>query len=106
MKLVAALFLSAALAFQQDVSLQVLPDEAKRTVALIRSNGPFPYPRDGAVFANREGRLPKQARGYYREYTVQTPGARDRGARRIVAGKAGELYYTQDHYRSFLRVRD
>jgi ribonuclease T1 len=105
-KLVAAFFLSAALAFQQDVSLQALPDEARQTVVLIRSNGPFPYQRDGAVFANREGRLPKQERGYYREYTVRTPGASDRGARRIVAGKRGELFYTQDHYRSFMRIRD
>jgi len=103
-KLVAALFLAAALAFQQDVSLKTLPEEAKQTVALIRSNGPFPYPRDGAVFGNREGQLPKRERGYYREYTVKTPDARDRGARRIVAGRGGELYYTEDHYRSFRKV--
>ena len=104
MKLVAALFIVAALAFQQDVSLKSLPEEAKQTVALIKSNGPFPYPRDGAVFGNREGQLPKRERGYYREYTVKTPGARDRGARRIVAGRGGELYYTEDHYHSFRRV--
>ena len=104
MKLVAALFLAAALAFQQDVSLKALPEEAKQTVAFIRSNGPFPYPRDGAVFGNREGHLPKRERGYYREYTVSTPGARDRGARRIVAGRGGELYYSDDHYRSFRKV--
>ena len=106
MKLVAAFLVLAALAFQQDVSLKALPLEAKQTVDLIRSNGPFPYQRDGAVFGNREGRLPKRERGYYREFTVKTPGARDRGARRIVAGKSGELYYTHDHYRSFMRIRD
>jgi ribonuclease T1 len=105
-KLVAAFLVVAAVAFQQDVSLKTLPQEARQTVALIRSNGPFPYQRDGAVFGNREGRLPKRERGYYREFTVKTPGAKDRGARRIVAGKNGELYYTQDHYRSFLRIRD
>lgn len=104
MKLVAALFIAAALAFQQDASLKSLPEEAKQTVALIKSNGPFPYQQDGAVFGNREGQLPKRARGYYREYTVKTPGARDRGARRIVAGRGGELYYSEDHYRSFRRV--
>jgi ribonuclease T1 len=103
-KLVAALFVAAALAFQQDVSLKTLPEEAKQTVVLIGSNGPFPHPQDGAVFGNREGGLPKRERGYYREYTVKTPGSRDRGARRIVAGKSGELYYTEDHYRSFRRI--
>lgn len=104
MKLVAALCVVAALAFQQDVSLQNLPEEAKQTVALIKSNGPFPYQRDGATFGNREGLLPKRGRGYYREYTVRTPGGKDRGARRIVAGRAGELYYTDDHYRTFRKV--
>jgi ribonuclease T1 len=103
-KLVAALFVAAALAFQQDVPLGALPEQAKQTVALIKSNGPFAYPRDGAVFGNREGRLPKRERGYYREYTVKTPGAKDRGARRIVAGRGGELYYSDDHYRTFRRV--
>src|SRR5262249_26429579 len=85
-KLVAALFLAAAFACQPDVPLKTLPEEAKQTVALIRSNGPFPYQRDGASFGNREGRLPQRGRGYYREFTVKTPGAKDRGARRIVAG--------------------
>ncbi|HEY3074431.1 MAG TPA: ribonuclease domain-containing protein, partial [Burkholderiales bacterium] len=60
--------------------------------------------RDGAVFGNREGLLPRRSRGYYREYTVRTPGARDRGARRIVAGHDGELYYSDDHYRTFRRI--
>jgi ribonuclease T1 len=93
------LFSGAAHAFSGD-----LPPEAHETVALIQAGGPFPHARDGAVFSNREGLLPRQPRGYYREYTVRTPGARDRGPRRIVAGKRGELYYTEDHYRTFRRI--
>ncbi len=81
-----------------------LPPEARQTIALIGQGGPFPYRKDGAVFGNRERLLPLRERGYYREYTVRTPGARDRGARRIVAGRGGELYYTDDHYRSFKRI--
>lgn len=81
-----------------------LPDEARETLALIRKGGPFPYARDGAVFFNREGRLPGMPRGTYREYTVRTPGSRDRGARRIVHSARGEFYYTADHYRSFRRI--
>ncbi len=90
-----------------------LPPQAQHTLALIRAGGPFPYPRkDGSSFGNREGLLPRQARGYYREYTVPTPGARDRGARRIIAGSgpgrdvrtSGEYYYTDDHYASFRRI--
>lgn len=77
-----------------------LPVEARDTLALIRQGGPFPYARDGAVFANREGRLPFAARNTYREYTVKTPHSRDRGARRIIAGK-NKFWYTIDHYRSF-----
>ena len=83
-----------------------LPPEAHQTLALIKRGGPFPYARDGSVFGNREGRLPQQQRGYYREYTVRTPGARDRGARRIVSGGDGEYWYTADHYRSFRRIRE
>ena len=86
------------------VQLEELPAEARETLALIQAGGPFPYARDGVVFGNREGLLPKQPRGYYREYTVRTPGARDRGPRRIVAGKRGEYYYTEDHYRTFRRI--
>ena len=71
-----------------------LPPEARETLALIRSGGPFPHARDGSVFANREGLLPPAARGTYREYTVMTPGRKDRGARRIVAVKRAEFYYT------------
>ena len=81
-----------------------LPPEARHVAALIERGGPFPYRKDGSVFANRERLLPRRDHGYYREYTVPTPGARDRGARRIVGGRNGELYYTDDHYRSFKRV--
>jgi ribonuclease T1 len=91
------------------VSLAELPIEARKTEQLIRSGGPFPYAKDGSVFGNRERLLPREKRGYYREYTVRTPGARDRGARRIVCG--GEqpavpaaCYYTADHYASFRRI--
>lgn len=90
----------------QEIAAAELPAEARRTVALIRKGGPFPYERDGAVFGNFEKLLPRNERGYYREYTVRTPGAKSRGARRIVAGRGGELYYTDDHYRSFRRIRE
>jgi ribonuclease T1 len=83
-----------------------LPPEAIATLQAIANGGPFPYDRDGTVFQNREGLLPQQPRGYYREYTVETPGSRDRGARRIVTGgDPPEVYwYTEDHYRSFRRI--
>ena len=87
-----------------------LPPEAIETLALIQRGGPFPYRKDGTTFQNRERLLPAKPRGYYREYTVPTPGARDRGARRIVSGGdprwSGEYYYTRDHYRSFRRIRE
>jgi ribonuclease T1 len=86
------------------VALADLPPEAADTVELIRSDGPFPYDRDGIVFENREGLLPHEGSGYYHEYTVPTPGAGDRGARRIIEGSGGELYWTDDHYRSFERI--
>lgn len=87
------------------VDLGDLPAEAKETVALIDSGGPFPYPEhDGKVFQNREEILPLEDYGYYREYTVPTPGSPDRGARRIVTGMAGEFYWTSDHYASFERI--
>lgn len=90
------------------VALAALPVEAQQTEHLIRSGGPFPYAKDGAVFANRERHLPRQARGYYREYTVKTPGSRDRGARRIVCGgdtrPPDTCYYSADHYASFKRI--
>ena len=91
---------------QDTISIAELPPEAVRTLELIRKKGPFPYAKDGAVFGNREGLLPKQKRGYYREYTVRTPKVRSRGARRIVKGSAGELFYTDDHYNSFRRIRE
>lgn len=89
-----------------EVHVRELPPEARETLALIKRGGPFPYTKDGSVFGNREGLLPPRQRGYYREYTVPTPGARDRGARRIVAGREGEYWYTADHYRSFRRIRE
>ncbi len=96
-----------------EVALDSLPVEARQTLALIRQGGPFPYRKDGTAFHNREQLLPPRPRGYYTEYTVPTPGSRDRGARRIVAGRgsagnpatSGEYYYTDDHYRSFRRIR-
>ncbi len=88
------------------VRLADLPPEAARTVELIDAGGPFPEPEhDGGTFGNREELLPDQPYGYYREYTVPTPGAETRGARRIVAGRDGELYWTADHYSSFSLIR-
>jgi ribonuclease T1 len=97
-----------------DIALSALPAEARQTLALIKRGGPFPYRKDGVAFGNREKHLPQREHGYYREYTVPTPGERDRGARRIVAGRgakgdvatSGEYYYTDDHYRSFRRIRE
>jgi ribonuclease T1 len=91
------------------VAFAQLPPEAQATERLIRSGGPFPFSKDGTVFGNRERLLPRQNRGYYREYTVKTPGARDRGARRIVCGghvptRPVACYYTSDHYASFRRI--
>ena len=126
----AAASFAAALAFSnvpQDsrVSLQELPQEARKTLQLIRRGGPYPYPRDGSTFGNYERRLPEARRGYYSEYTVDTPGSRNRGARRIVIGcergspagtspegvpglphcrGGGEAYYTADHYATFRRI--
>lgn len=94
-----------------DCTLGALPVEASETVDLIQSGGPFPHDQDGTVFQNREGILPDEETGHYHEYTVETPGSDDRGARRIVAG--GEpvtdpetYYYTGDHYSSFCEVTD
>ncbi len=91
------------------VALAALPPEGQQTYRLIHQGGPFPYDKDGSVFGNRERQLPRQDRGFYREYTVKTPGAKDRGARRIVCG--GEVpkrpeacYYTEDHYASFRMI--
>lgn len=80
-----------------------LPAEARQTIALIQRGGPFPHRQDGSTFGNREQQLPQRPRGYYREYTVDTPGAGNRGARRIVTGgnPPDAWYYTDDHYASF-----
>ncbi|MFE6486216.1 ribonuclease domain-containing protein [Streptomyces sp. NPDC088747] len=86
------------------VAVSELPAQARETLALIDDGGPFPYARDGAVFGNFERELPRHQRGYYHEYTVRTPGESDRGARRIVTGQGGEIYYTDDHYKSFRAV--
>lgn len=83
------------------VSLADLPPEAAQTVHLIDSGGPFPYDEDGSTFGNYEGLLPDEPQGYYKEYTVETPGSPDRGARRIIGGSDGQLYWTDDHYASF-----
>ena len=99
----------------ETVQLADLLPEARQTLALIKQGGPFPYPRkDGSTFGNYEKRLPERSRGYYREYTVPTPGSRDRGARRIIAGAgrtgnvatSGEYYFTADHYRTFRRIQE
>jgi ribonuclease T1 len=105
---------SAAPAATATVSVSQLPTEAQQTLQLIHRGGPFPSRKDGAVFVNREQLLPQRPRGYYTEYTVRTPDARDRGARRIVAGRgtdgdpatSGEYYYTEDHYNTFRRIRE
>lgn len=92
------------------VNVSDLPREGQQMLTLIAKGGPFRYSKDGVTFGNREGILPQQARGYYREYTVKTPGESDRGARRIVCGgqpktSTAECYYTADHYASFRRIR-
>jgi ribonuclease T1 len=89
-----------------EIAVAELPREAREMLPRIRRGGPFSYKRDGAVFGNYEKLLPRRERGYYREYTVKTPAAKNRGARRIVAGTGGELYYTDDHYQSFRRIRE
>lgn len=88
-----------------------LPPEARQTLRLIDNGGPYPYKRDGITFGNYEGKLPQRPRGFYREFTVPTPTLRSRGARRIITGRSNhidgrqtERYYTEDHYRTFLRI--
>ncbi|MEF2060652.1 ribonuclease [Comamonas sp. GCA5] len=93
----------------ESVALAELPSQARTTYRLIFQGGPFPYDKDGSVFGNRERLLPASPRGYYREYTVKTPWARDRGARRIVCGgtppnQPEACYYTSDHYNSFRKI--
>ncbi|AIY42701.1 guanine-specific ribonuclease N1 and T1 [Collimonas arenae] len=95
---------------QDVVTVDQLPSEAQTTLILIKQGGPFPYAKDGVIFGNYEGMLPKQRRGYYHEYTVKTPRARNRGARRIIAGgnpqSSGEYYYTDNHYQTFRRIQE
>jgi ribonuclease T1 len=86
------------------VRFDELPPEAQKAIEAIGHGGPFPYPQDGAIFYNYERRLPTKEPGYYREYTVETPGLSHRGARRIVIGKDGEVYYTDDHFQNFKAV--
>ncbi|MBC3863005.1 ribonuclease [Undibacterium jejuense] len=92
------------------IAVAELPREAQATLSLIKQGGPFPYAKDGVTFGNYESRLPRQRRGYYHEYTVPTPGARNRGIRRIIAGadpvSSGEYYYTDDHYQTFRRIKE
>ena len=88
------------------IAASELPREGRETLRLIHRGGPFPYDRDGITFQNRELILPAQPRGYYAEYTVPTPGESDRGARRLVAGDGGDVYFTDDHYRSFRQVEE
>jgi ribonuclease T1 len=83
-----------------------LPADARKTLALIRTGGPYRYSQDDQTFGNLERLLPLRDRGYYREYTVPTPGESDRGARRIVTGDGGEKYYTADHYDSFTFIAE
>lgn len=85
-------------------ALSQLPPQAAQVWQLIQHGGPFPYRQDGAVFGNREGRLPPRQSGFYREYTVPTPGEHNRGPRRLITGDAAELYYTGDHYVSFVAI--
>lgn len=118
----AALALAAGLAaaapfnvaLAADTMLADLPKEARTTHALILKGGPYPYPKDGVTFGNFENNLPKQKRGYYREFTVSTPGAKNRGARRIVCGAESRdwsknapaaCWYTGDHYQSFQKIK-
>jgi len=91
---------------QATISISELPPEARDTLIAIKRGGPYEFARDGVVFKNFERLLPKHPRGYYREYTVRTPGTHGRGARRIITGEQGEFFYTADHYRSFLRIRE
>ena len=93
-----------------EIAVADLPNEGREVLASIRAGGPFRYERDGVVFGNREHLLPGKKRGYYHEYTVRTPGAKNRGARRIICGgprtTPDDCFYTDDHYQSFRRIRE
>jgi ribonuclease T1 len=113
MKFLIGLLLICACGFvqAQDISRADLPREGRDVMVLIEAGGPYPYQRDGIVFGNFEKRLPLERRGYYREYTVPTPGVRHRGARRIICGgwetrRPDACYYTTDHYRSFRKINE
>ncbi|MEO8537531.1 MAG: ribonuclease [Betaproteobacteria bacterium] len=97
-------------ASESDITLSALPREARDVLARIQDGGPFPFERDGVTFGNRERLLAAERRGFYHEYTVATPGARNRGARRIICGgprrSPDVCYYTADHYASFRRIRE
>ncbi len=90
------------------ITIAEMPQQGAQTYALIHQGGPFAHAKDGVVFGNRERLLPAQKRGFYHEYTVATPGSKNRGAKRIVCGgqpKAPEIcYYTADHYASFRKI--
>ena len=112
--LASAFAVSGALA-ASDINLVALPKEGRATHALILKGGPYPYPKDGVTFGNFEGSLPKKQRGYYREFTVPTPGAKNRGARRIVCGAESRewrnnapaaCWYTGDHYQTFQKIKE
>lgn len=87
-----------------------LPSEARQALAEVRRGPPYAYAKDGVAFGNHERLLPRQPRGYYREFTVRTAGSRNRGARRLIIGgtpaTSNEIYYTADHYASFIRVQE
>ena len=95
---------TAVLAFSGEIRTAERPPEARQALEQIKAGGPFSFPNDGKTFNSREARLPKRERGYCREVTLPTPDLRERGARRIVAGRGGEFYYTDDHYRTFKRI--
>jgi ribonuclease T1 len=112
---IAALLLSCnvfarTLGYLDVIAVSDLPKQAQVTLLLIKRGGPFPYAQDGAIFGNYEGVLPKQKRGYYHEFTVKTPGVRNRGARRIIVGgepvMSREYYYTDNHYATFKRIKE
>ncbi|GAK56460.1 guanine-specific ribonuclease N1 and T1 [Candidatus Vecturithrix granuli] len=90
--------------YSATISPGELPPEAIETLQVIKKGPPFPYTKDGTTFGNREQLLPRKPDGYYREFTVKTPGISHRGARRIVVGQQGELYYTDDHYQTFREI--
>jgi ribonuclease T1 len=100
----AALAPSSPTTGMKTVKVSALPPEAVRTLELIAAGGPYPYSKDGVTFQNREGLLPKKPSGFYHEFTVETPGSSDRGARRIISGDDGSRFYTSDHYGSFREV--